>query len=131
MIRRSPIKRSVKPIARKAKVKARNPKRQRDNFARVYGSRERVAWVSSMPCVVAHCYNGPCHGHHVRSDGMGRKAHHSAIVPLCAFHHDAYHALGPDTFLSRHPLVRGESFAVHAADTHRRWLAHLDAEKGS
>ena len=66
-------------------------------FARIYGSEDRVRWIASQPCCV--CGSTPSEGHHVRSGGTGRKAHHRWIVPLCRPCHIRYHHRGRETFL--------------------------------
>lgn len=66
----------------------RRKKRTASAFARIYGSRERVEWVKSLPCVV--CSYGPSENAHTENGGMGRKADYTTIVPLCHAHHMDY-----------------------------------------
>lgn len=81
--------RSTKPIAK------RNAARRKKEWARTYGSSERVEWVKRQPC--AWCVfrglvrvSGPSENAHVRTEGLGRKAGAAAIAPLCRAHHRAY-----------------------------------------
>lgn len=121
------------PRKRKA-VKRRNPKRQRSEFARCYHSKERVAFVKALPCIV--CGHGPCDNAHIESDGMGRKAHYTKIVPLCCMpsdapnspgyergHHGRMHRLGVGTFL--HQYRNPPDLAAAAAATEKRWQDRL------
>jgi len=63
-----------------------------EKFAYEYGSKARVAFVAGLPCAV--CGANPCHNHHVRADGMGRKGPRTAIVPLCGSCHNRIHSIG-------------------------------------
>lgn len=88
--RKTPL-RAKSQIRRKKRIKAkRKSKRERDAYiARVYGSRERLLAIKAMPC--AACGGLPSENHHMESGGMGRKADHTTIVPLCLTHHAFYH----------------------------------------
>lgn len=88
-VKRTPLKRKTK-LATKTKPKAK--KRSASDFARVYGSKARVAWVAAQPCVV--CGRGPCENAHITSGGVGRKADFTQIVPLCPSCHRTQHARG-------------------------------------
>lgn len=83
-------------IKRKARPRPRNPKRKAREFARAYGSPERVAWIRAMSCLV--CRDTPSENAHVTSGGMGRKADADTIVPLCARCHGELHRNGAKTF---------------------------------
>ncbi len=86
------------PLARKSslkrggRVKPINAKRRKSEFARTYGSKARVAWVKSLPCLV--CGMGPSENAHVVNGGTGRKGDCYAIVPLCSDHHWQSHHFG-------------------------------------
>lgn len=82
------------PIGRKTVPKKKNVKRRQSEFARCYHSKERVAWVKSLPCVICAglspfiaAVTGPRDNAHTESGGAGRKAGYETIVPLCRNHH--------------------------------------------
>lgn len=83
-------------IKRKTKLKAGKPikakKRSASDFARVYGSKARVEFVKSLPCVA--CNATPSDNAHIKSGGMGRKADYTDIVPLCSKCHTLQHQRG-------------------------------------
>ena len=85
--------RPIKPINRKRKAR---------EWARAYGSPERVAWVASLPCLV--CGYGPCENAHIKSGGAGRKADAALVINLCKLHHAEQHHFGIETFGARHGL---------------------------
>jgi hypothetical protein len=105
------------------KPKPRNAKRKASEFSRCYGSRARVQWVKSRPCLVANAQcRQPIENAHVTDDGtkgMGRKSGFACIAPLCRFHHFELHIIGPE-FESRY----GVSLAFAAAQTEQAWQAH-------
>jgi hypothetical protein len=88
-----PVKRS--PIRRKTPLRKVNSKRRAAEWKRCYHSRERVRFVKAMPCMVCSLLHplfaigsaGASDNAHTATDGMGRKAHYSTIVPLCREHH--------------------------------------------
>ena len=88
-MKRTPLKRKTK-LTTKTKPKAK--KRSTADFARVYGSKARVAWIAAQPCVA--CGRGPCETAHIKSGGMGRKADYTETVPLCSSCHRLQHAKG-------------------------------------
>ncbi len=128
MKRSRPIKRGG-PIARGKRPKARNPARQRREFARAYGSPERVAWVKGLSCTV--CGITPCDNAHTANGGAGRKADYRTIVPLCSGRFDAegchaeLHRIGVRTFEETY-RINLASAAVNVALT---W-DHLVAQAG-
>lgn len=110
--RNTPLPRGPGP-KRGAMKSKRKPKAERDaKFAREFGSAERVAYVASLPCIA--CGGGPCENHHISGHAMGKRAHHSVIVPLCARHHREWHDVGRHTFAEKyhvHPGVEAERVA--------------------
>lgn len=92
MKRRSYMRRSSSPMPRGGiRRKARTP----SEFARIYGSKKRVAMVKGMACCARYlvgptCSRGPSENAHTETGGMGYKAGYETIVPLCATHHDCY-----------------------------------------
>lgn len=108
-----------KLLRRKASLRPKvvNPRktRSRDEFARVYGSKERVAWVKSLPC--AACQRSNCQNAHTENGGMGRKADYDTIVPLCPDCHAALHRMGTETFSRLWSL----DLSAYAAQVERAW----------
>lgn len=105
--RRSPMKRGGK-IAPK--------KRSASEFARIYGSRARVAWVKTLRCCV-HTLGciGPIDNAHTENGGMGRKADARTIVPLCNHLHRKLHAMGAESFQRVYRVeLRAEAARVDA-----------------
>lgn len=85
-MKRSPLRRS-RMAPRKTRVKRVNAKRKAANFARAYGSAERVAFVRSLPCaacgLVGYSENAHVGG---AGKGAGRKSDADQIAPLCGPH---------------------------------------------
>ncbi len=87
----------------------RSPMRKRSRsaseFARVYGSKERVEWVKSLPCV--GCGIGPSVNAHTVGGGTSRKADAETIAPLCHWCHLKYdqHRAPFDTEASRALMI--------------------------
>lgn len=108
------------PIARKP--------RKASEFRRVYGSRARVRWVKSLPCVACLAVSpifgaisaGQSQNAHTVTGGMGRKAGSETIVPLCASHHRCYDQHQPpfDTPAARQAVIDA------AAVVETAWQAH-------
>lgn len=123
-----PIARSTKPIARSTKpiaktpVKKRNAKRKVSEFARAYGSKARVEWVKSRPCVAwtRNC-QGPIHNHHIKNGGGSRKADARFIVPLCELHHGVLHRMGRQSFESGYNC----HLETWAATIELQWRKHV------
>lgn len=68
-------------------------RRKPSDFARIYGSKKRVAWVRALGCIArsSGCH-GPVDNAHVPSrSGMSRKGDAWQIVPLCRAHHRELH----------------------------------------
>ena len=121
---RTPLKRGPAP-KRKVRPKASNPARKAREFARAYGSKARVAFVNSLPCLCGadhlnvisvaklSLYWRGENAHVPSQSGAGRKGDYTKIVPLCAWHHRlsaaSLHALGKEGF-------------------ERAWSVDLDAE---
>jgi len=86
LIRKSRLTRS-RPIPRsETPIKKVNRKRRVSEFARAYGSKERVAWIQAQSCVICG-WDGGCENAHVPSrSGAGRKGDCAKIIPLCGAH---------------------------------------------
>ena len=67
-----------------------NRKRRAREFARSYGSSDRVEFVKALPCSVLGCGIRPSENAHLTNDGLGRKADADQIFPLCRQHHDEF-----------------------------------------
>lgn len=105
-----------KPAAEKAK-----------DFAREYGSRARVTFVSKLPCA-ACAYAGPLRrdNAHTQNDGTGRKGHYTTVIPLCTAGnpmncHGRQH--GPNGGWLKIGMT-AESRRRAAAQTEALWLEH-------
>lgn len=70
-------------IGRKTPVKKVNRKRKQSAFARQYGSKERVAFVKSLPCAACGVIGFSENAHLLGNDGAGRKGPYTSIGPLC------------------------------------------------
>lgn len=98
-----------KPIKRTA-VKKINPERRKREFARAYGSKERVEFVKALPCSFVGCNGRPSDNAHCITAGMGRKANADTIIPLCREHHRQFDALPAR-------MRRGWLFFAHHVET--------------
>ncbi len=108
---RKPRKRSGKPKAKKRSAK---------EFARIYHSEERVAWVKSRSCEACG-FEGDTENAHIAGEGIGRKGGYDKIIPLCSVCHRQQHSIGAGSFAIRWELNLREL----AAKTQRAWLASL------
>lgn len=108
------------PLKSKTRVKPVNAKRKKANWARAYGSDERVEFVASLPCVVQRP-SSPCAGTienaHVANGGRGRKADADRVAPICTAHHQELHQIGQQSFEARY----GVDLKVAARITEMRW----------
>ena len=115
-LRRTPLKRG-KPVNRV------NRARRASEFARCYGSVERVEWVKREPSAASD--KRPCVNAHIRNGGAGRKADYRYIVPLTDEEHIELHAYGKTWFEDRY----GIDLEKAAAETERLWLEQQDTEE--
>jgi hypothetical protein len=93
-MKRTRMKRGA-PLKRGGRIKPK--KRTASEFNRIYGSRARVAWVKSLPCLACLAIHpafavtaGTSHNAHTETGGIGYKAGYETIVPLCSSHHRRY-----------------------------------------
>lgn len=100
------------PSTRKRKAEKRAAE-----FARCYGSEERVAWVKTLRCAVPGCASGRIDNAHAVSGGAARKADARHVLPLCFLHHRELHQLGARTFEKKYEI----SLALAAEETEARW----------
>lgn len=123
--------RRTKPMKR-GRIKPK--KRKASEFARIYGSKERVEWVKSLSCV--GCGRNwdttcvPIDNAHIETGGMGRKADYDKIVPLCSrlapkfSCHGRFHRHGRDDL----EMWAGINLEVAAAETEARWQSFLQQQ---
>lgn len=127
----SSVKKGSKPAKPRKKVKPVNRARREREFARCYGSKERVAFVKAMPCI--YCVAllpilaesdrmPPSDNAHTENGGKGRKGHYTTIVPLDRRHHEWYDQhRGPFA----DPAIRAAIKAA-AIRTEAAWQDHLN-----
>ena len=129
MKRKQPLKR-YKAIPRKKATRKKRTPAQRlaeqdkhdEEFARTFGSEERVAWVRATPCPVRGCGAVPSENHHAKGGGTARRADAHWIVPLCHTHHAELHQHGANTFEVTHRI----DLDTLAGITEIRWqVIHL------
>lgn len=127
-MKRSPLPRSSKPIARRKPVKRVNAKRKAKAFTFSYGSMERVQFVRQQPCancgVVGQTENA--HGHHEKR-GKGQKASALSIIPLCGpWQTGTYRYVGCHAKYDRHelPWLTHEKTAVMASNLEAAFQKH-------
>lgn len=107
---------------KRSSIKRKRRRNDKEQFAREYGSKERVEWVWVQPCIVPGCRVGPCLNSHIKVDGTGRKSASTFIVPLCVPHDDLMtRKLGKQTFQRIYKV----DLAAEAIDTELRWQQHL------
>jgi hypothetical protein len=112
-----PQRRVKVPKESKPRTKLKAKKRKPSEYARVYGSKARVEWVKTQPCMICG-YRQDIDGHHIETEGTSRKGHYTKIVALCRLHHLQWHQLGRGSF---NP---GIDFAQHAANLEAKWQYH-------
>lgn len=108
---------------RTSRVRPRNPRRRQSEWTRAYGSRDRVAFVASLPCLVTTCAAPKSENAHTESGGTGRKADADTIVPLCQTHHRDLHQYGPSHFATAHRITP-QMLQDAARATEIAWRAH-------
>lgn len=113
------------PLTRRTPVKKRNAKRKASEWARAYGSKERVEWIKRQPCAV--CGYPVSDNVHTRTGGVSRKSDAEHIAPLCRAHHRELHQHGQATFEATYG-IRLESVAVNTALAFRAYALHRTAQ---
>lgn len=103
-------------------MKRRSNAQKNANWARAYGSAERVEWVGLRPCVFCHrvgTEERPNQNAHVKNGGTSRKADARWIVPAChGCHGDAHQGLKTNV------LSKDELYEL-AEWTESLWQHHL------
>jgi hypothetical protein len=112
----------VSPMNAVPKPKRKNKAQvAREEWARIYGSRERVEWVKAQPCVVDGY--GPSENAHTENEGMSRKGHYTTIIPLCGSCHRLTHGVnGSWSWLG----LTAEDRKRLAAETEAKWKLYAD-----
>ena len=115
--------------AKSGPIKKVNRERKVSEFARCYGSKERVIFVNRLPCIIYSCHNRMVENAHIKGDGASRKSDARFIVPLCHWHHtegpSSLHALQPRLFEVTHQLDLHD----RAARTELAWQASLSSRE--
>lgn len=117
-LRTSWLNSSAKPIRARKK---RTAVREREKFAREFGSVERVEFVKTLPCVIGILCQGRMENMHTKGDGGSRRGPHTSIVPACTRHHHQSHNGGQQTLAAKW----GIDWEQEAAATERAWQEHL------
>lgn len=106
------------PLRRKTRLKPINRERRTKEWARAYGSEERVFFVATcLACAVPICPDfGQNENAHIETGGTSRKADADKVIPLCERHHKAHHA-GAETFVARYSI----DLELSARETERAW----------
>lgn len=108
-----------------------NRRRKLSEFARAYGSKQRVAWVRQQGCVVCAVVSPIAKllkvkqsqvvdNAHTATGGMGYKAGYETIVPLCRKDHIAF----DQRIWPLNSEKNREWIKAQAAQTQQRWLLH-------
>jgi len=106
-------------LIRRTRPNAVNAKRSARNWARAYGSKAFVGWISRLPCwACGYAGPSPRQAAHTITGGMGRKADANTIIALCNVCHAKQHQSG---WLAIG--MTDESRARAAAQTQTMWEA--------
>ncbi len=108
-------------------IKKRNAKRKKSEFARAYGSEQRVAWVKRQRCIVSGQHSSTVENVHVRGGGGSRKADACWIVPMTAAHHRLLHQQGKRTFEAYYKVDLDKA----ARWTECRWQSYVAENAGA
>lgn len=114
-------------LKRSGRVKPVNRKRRASEFKRCYHSKERVAFVKSLSCIVrtipghvSAFHLGEIENAHVgRRAGGSRKGPFTEIAPMCRRHHHIFHE-GRESFLAAYAMT-DELLMTHARLTQALW----------
>ena len=115
-MKRFPLPRPSRPMKKTGRIKPR--KRSASEYARIYGSKERVEWVKSSPSVASGLR--PCVNAHTVNGGTGRKADACWIVPLTDAEHRELHRIGKESFNAQY----GVDLDTCAMRTEKLWQSH-------
>lgn len=117
MKRKSALSRGSRPL-RRSRPKTKNVARKKDEFARCFGSAERVEFVKGLPCAACGVTGFSQNAHIGREGaGAGRRANADQIGPLCGPHY-----LKPE-LPGGYGILRGGCHALY--DEHRGEFVRL------
>lgn len=132
-LRRGPGPQRKAGVKRGGRIKPKP--RSAAEYARIYGSKERVEFVKSLPCVGCgrdwEHTRVPIDNAHIENGGTGRKADHTKIVPLCSptapkfSCHGRFHRHGREDL----EMWAGINLETAAAETEAAWQAHSQPER--
>ena len=110
-------------MRRQKRVNPINRKRKAREFVRTYHSKERCAFISSLPCCA--CGGSGSENAHTKDSeaGMGRKGSYKSIVALCGGGfsgcHETLHRIGQSAF----ERASGLDLRAEAARVEAEWQA--------
>lgn len=118
MLRRAALTRRT-PLKRRARLR---PRRDRPRRRPTPADPEYLARVRTLRCAAPHGPSG-CHGaieaHHAGPRGLGQRADDRTAIPLCRYHHRAWHD-GRGVFADWAHEVRAVWVAAVIAETQRQ-----------
>lgn len=123
--RRKPLKRSVKPIARRARVNRKRTQARRVSVVRDRAYLDELGWsyceiglkIGSEGCsMISDAAHGPV-------NGMGSKGPDSEAIALCRTHHREQHRIGWPAFEKKYDIDR----AAIAKENYRKFREEIRA----
>lgn len=117
--RRTPLKRSTKPIPRKRAKPRRGPLRDPGYLAFLRGNARCAVGIRC----VCHGRVGGCDAAHGPVNGMRSKGPDNEAVALCPAHHEEQHRIGWPAFERKYDFSRAEEAEAWYA-AYRIWKEH-------
>lgn len=107
---------------------AKKKKRSKSEFNRIYGSKERVEFVKSLPCAACGVvgYSENAHVAPASEKGTGYKAGWEWIAPLCG---DRYGLLGCHSLFDSGCTLPDFDPTLAAQKCEEQWQEHTEATK--
>lgn len=119
-LRSGPLRRATPP-KRTTPIKRRRSRPRRRPAA---PDPAYLAWVRTLKCSAPHGPHG-CQGkvqaHHAGVRGLGQRADDHTAIPMCTYHHRAWHD-GRGVFVGWDRQLRWAWAAEVIAETQQRWL---------
>lgn len=109
----APLRRAT-PLKRRRSRPRRGPAR----------SPAYLAWVRTLKCAAPqglHGCRGKVEAHHAGARGLGQRAGDDTAIPLCTFHHRAWHD-GRGVFVDWDKATRAAWVAAVVSEVQQRWL---------